>query len=104
MGFLCFYLFCYALLCVRSGFIITSVAVDLLFDVLPIVCGISVFLFVLLCIALCLFWFNYHLEEEERNAGCFAVVVLEMHCYYRCSVAPPHSAVGLSEVCDCDIS
>ena len=45
MGFLCFYLFCYALLCIHSGFIITSVAVDLLFGMLPIESGISVLLF-----------------------------------------------------------
>ena len=32
-----------------------SVVVDLLFNVLPIVCGSSVFVFVLLCITLCPF-------------------------------------------------
>ena len=100
-------MFLFVLLCIALcpfWFIITSLAVDLLFDMLPIVCGISVFLFVLLCIALCPFWFYYHLEKEERAAGCFAVVVLEMYCYYKCSVAPPHGAVGWSAVCDCDIS
>ena len=37
---------------------------DLLFGVLPIVCGRSVFVFVLLCITLCPFYFCNHLEEE----------------------------------------
>ena len=32
------------------------------------------FVFVLLCITLCPFWFCNHLEEEERT-GCFVVVV-----------------------------
>ena len=33
--------------------------------------------FVLLCIALCPFYFCNHLEEEEK-ASCFAGVVLQM--------------------------
>ena len=33
-----------------------------------------------------------HLEEEEK-AGCFAIIVLQMYCYYKCSVAPPHGAM-----------
>ena len=35
-----------------------------------------------------------HLEEEEE-AGCFAIIVLQMYCYYTCSVALPHGVVGL---------
>ena len=73
------------------------------FNVPPIVCGSSVFVFGLLCIALCPFYFYNHLEEEEK-AGCFALVVLQMYCYYECSVAHPHGAVGWSVVCDCGIS
>ena len=38
------------------------------------------FVFVLLCITLCLFYFCNRLEEEE-NAGCCAFVVLPMSCY-----------------------
>ena len=34
-----------------------------------------------------------HLEEEEK-AGCFAIIVLQMYCYYKCSMALPHGAVG----------
>ena len=48
---------------------------------------------VLFCIALCPFGFCNHLEEEER-ADCFAVVVLQMYCYYGSSVALPRGAVG----------
>ena len=32
--------------------------------------------------------------EEEEKAGCFASIVLQMYCYYKCSVALPHGAVG----------
>ena len=35
---------------------------------------------------------------------CFAIIVLEMYCNYKCSVALPHSAVGWSAVYDCGIS
>ena len=46
--------------------------------------------------------FCNHLEEEEK-AGCFAITVLKMYCYFKCSVALPHGAVGCSAVCDCGI-
>ena len=64
--------------------------VELLFDMLPIACVSSVFVFVLLCIALCPFWFCNHLEGEER-AVCFAIV-LQMCCYYWCSCV---AAIGI---------
>ena len=60
------------------------------------------FVFVLLCIILFPFWFCNHLEETEK-AGCFAIIVLQMSCYCKCSVALPHGAVGWSAVCDCGI-
>ena len=47
--------------------------------------------------------FYNHLEEEEK-AGCFAIIVLQMYCYYQCYVALPHSAMGWSAVCDYGIS
>ena len=72
-------------------------------NVLHIVCSISVFVFALLCITFCPFLFCYHLEEGER-AGCFAIIVLQVVCYYKCPVALPHGAVGWHEVCDCGIS
>ena len=80
-----------------------SVVVDLLFNVLPMVCGSCVIVFVLLSITLCPFYFFNHLEEEEK-ADCFAIFVLQMLCYYKCSVALPHGAVAWSAVCDCGFS
>ena len=47
--------------------------------------------------------FYNHLEEEEK-VDCFAIIVLQMYCYCKCSVALPHGAVGWSAVCDCGIS
>ena len=70
-----------------------SVVVDILINVLPIVYRKSVFVYVLLCINLCPFYFCNHLKDEEK-AGCFAITVLQMWCYYKCSVAFPHGAVG----------
>ena len=58
------------------------------------------FVFVLLCITFCPYKFCNHLEEGE-NAGCFAIVILQMCYYYKCSVALPRSIVGWSVVCDC---
>ena len=58
------------------------------------------FVFVLLSITLCPFYFFNHLEEEEK-ADCFAIFVLQMLCYYKCSVALPHGAMAWSAVCDC---
>ena len=43
-----------------------------------------------------------HLEENEK-AGCYAIIVLQMYCNYKCSVALPHGALGWSAVCDCGI-
>ena len=76
-----------------------SVVVDLLFTVLPVVCGKSVFVFLLLCIILCPFQFCNHLEEVEK-ADCFAFNVLHMYCYYKCFVALLHGAVDWSAVYD----
>ena len=53
------------------------------------------FVFVLLWISLCPFYFCNLLEEEER-AGCFAFTVLHMSFYCKCSVTLPHGVwVGL---------
>ena len=34
----------------------------------------------------------------------FAIIVLQMYCYYKCSKALPDGAVGWSAVCDCGVS
>ena len=49
------------------------------------------FCFALLCVHF--FVFCNHLEEEKK-AGCFAIVALQMYCYYECSVALHHGVVG----------
>ena len=41
---------------------------------------------------------------KRKKAGCFASIVLQTYCYYKCSVALPPGAVGWSAVCDCGIS
>ena len=35
-----------------------------------------------------------------KKAGCFAITVLQMYCFYTCSVVFPYGAVGWSAVCD----
>ena len=47
-------------------------------------------------------FFN-HFEEEEK-ADCFAIIFLQMYCYYKCYTALPPGAVGWSAVNDCGIS
>ena len=58
---------------------------------------------------LCLSLFCYTLLCVQSS---FAIIVkrkrklvalLLMYCYYKCSVALPHGAVGWSAVCDCGI-
>ena len=51
----------------------------------------------------CLFLFCNHLEEEHK-ACCSALIVLQMYCYYKCSVVHPQGAVGWSAECDCGTS
>ena len=61
---------------------------------------LSLICYALLCVHSSVF---NHLEEEEK-AGCFAIIVLQMYSYYKCSVALSHGAVDWSRVCDCGIS
>ena len=42
--------------------------------------------------------------KRKRNLAAFAMIVLQMYCYYKCSVALTHHAMGWSAVCDCGIS
>ena len=79
-----------------------SVVVELLFYVPPIVCGSSVFVFVLVCISLCPFWFCNYLDEDKR-AGCFAVIIIWTSCCHILSVGLPRGAMGWSVVYDCGI-
>ena len=61
------------------------------------------FAFALLNIIVCPFLVCNVLENGEKGC-CVAIIVLQMHCYYKCSMALHHGAVGLSAVCDCGIS
>ena len=36
--------------------------------------------------------------------GLMDIIVLQIYCYYKCSVALPHGDMGLSAVWDCGIS
>ena len=54
----------------------------------------------LFCFALLFSFLVLQYVEEEEKTCCFAVIVLQMYCYYKCSVALPHGAVGGSAVCD----
>ena len=74
----------YLIFCLH--FITYNLVVDLLFNVLPIVCGSSVFDFVLLCITLCPLLLCNHFEEKEK-ADCFAIFVLQIYFYYKFYVA-----------------
>ena len=60
------------------------------------------FLFLLFCyVLLCVHSsFCNHLEEEEK-AGCFAIIIVHMYCYYKCSVALLHGAVKLCTSLQC---
>ena len=42
--------------------------------------------------------------EKEKKASCLAFIVLQVYCFYKCSVVLPHGAVGWSAACDCGIS
>ena len=62
---------------------------------------LSLFSYALLCVYFSLL-FN-HLEEKEK-AVFFAIIVLQMYCYYKCSVALPQGAMCWSAVCTSGIS
>ena len=47
---------------------------------------------------------NLHRTKPIFELGCFAMIVFQMYCFYKCSVALPHGAMGWSAVCDCGIS
>ena len=44
--------------------------------------------------------YYYFLEK----AGSTAIIVLQMYCHYKCSVALSDGAVGSAAMCGCDIS
>ena len=42
--------------------------------------------------------------SNGEKAGCFAIIVLQTYCNYKCSVFLPHGAVGWSAVGGCGMS
>ena len=44
------------------------------------------------------------LSRRACAVPLFAIIVLQMYCNYKCSVALPHGAVGWSALCDCGVS
>ena len=66
----------------------------------PLLVGILYLYLALLCVHTS---FSNQLEEDEK-AACFAIIVLQMYCYYKCSVALPYGAMGWFAVCNCIFS
>ena len=61
--------------------------------------------FVLVCIIVVLSSFAIILKWKRKLVALlFAIIVLQMYCYYKCYVALPHGTVGWSAECDCGIS
>ena len=56
---------------------------------------------------LCLSLFYYALLCVHSSAiilkSIFAIIVLRMYCYCKCSMVLPHGAMGWSAQCDCGI-
>ena len=51
-----------------------------------------------LCYALLCVHSSFAIILKRKKAGCFAAIILQVYCYYDCSVALPHVAVDLSAV------
>ena len=63
--------------------------------------GLCLYLF---CYALLCVHSNFAIILRGRESWLPRYYFLQMNCYYKCSVALPHVAVGWSAVCDCGIS
>ena len=53
------------------------------------------------CALLCILSSFAIFLKRRRRAGCFAIIVLRMSYYCKCSVTLSRVAVGLSAVCNC---
>ena len=60
---------------------------------------LSLFCYALLCVHSS---FAIILKRKRKLVACY--YYQQMYCYYKCSVALPHDAVGWSAVGGCDIS
>ena len=82
-----------------------SVAVDLLFILLPLISGVLCLVLILLLSTLNPYSYAIiSMGKKRERAGCFGVTVCLMSYDSQCCVALPRDAVGWSAVCDCGIS
>ena len=47
--------------------------------------------------------FSFAIILERKRKLVALLLVLQLHCYYKCSVVLPHGVVGWSTVWDCGI-
>ena len=62
---------------------------------------LSLFCYALLCVHSS---FAIILKRKKKLVTLLLLSYRYMFCYYKCSVALPHGAVGWSAVCDCGMS
>ena len=43
-------------------------------------------------------------QSKIKSLKLYGIIVLQIVCYYKCSVALPRGSMGLSAVCSCCIS
>ena len=69
----------------------------------PLVVGVLC-LSLFCCASLCVLSSFAIILKKKRGLVAFALIVLRMSCYCKCSVTLPHGTVDWSAVCDCGIS
>ena len=47
---------------------------------------------------------SFSIIWKRNRTLVVAIIVLQVYCYFKCSVALPHVAMDWSAVCDCGIS
>ena len=77
---------------------------DLMFKVLPIVCGRVLCLYLFRYALLCVHYSFSIILKRKIMSVALLLLSYRSYCYYKCSVALPHGALGWSTVCDCGIS
>ena len=58
----------------------------------------------LFCYALRCVHSSFAIILKRKRKLCFAIIVLQMYCFYKCSVALPHGTMVWSAVCYCGTS
>ena len=72
-------------------------------DLLALVCGVLLWVRHFPFGILGQVWYLIVSIPDLCTLTYFAIIVLQMYCYYKCFVALPHGAVVWSAVCDCGI-